>query len=84
MRDDTAMRTTLDIDDDVLAAAKELGRMRGKTAGQVISEYARNAMIPPDPCEERNGVPILRRHSGVRRIITSAEVKRLQEDDHGM
>jgi hypothetical protein len=41
-------------------------------------------MIPPDPCEERNGVPILRRPSASRRIITSAEVKRLQEDDYGM
>ena len=75
------MRTTLDIDDDVLAAAKELGSMRRKTAGQIISEYARQAMIPPDPCEERNGVPILRRR-GPRRIITSAEVKRLQEDEY--
>jgi hypothetical protein len=77
----TPMRTTLDIDDDVLQAAKEIGAMRRKTVGQVISEYARKAMIPPDPCEERNGVPILRRHGGSRRIITSAEVKRLQEDD---
>jgi hypothetical protein len=75
------MRTTLDIDDDVLEAAKELGALRRKTAGQIISEYARRAMIPPDPCEERNGVPILRR-PGPRRITTVAMVKRLQEDEY--
>ena len=38
------MRTTLDIDDEVLVAAKELARRESKTAGQVISELARRAM----------------------------------------
>ncbi len=38
------MRTTLDIDDDVLAAAKSLGRRVGKTAGAMISELARSAL----------------------------------------
>lgn len=34
------MRTTLDIDDAVLAAAKEIARSRGQTTGMVISELA--------------------------------------------
>jgi hypothetical protein len=34
------MRTTLDIDDRVLAAAKGLARARGITIGQAISELA--------------------------------------------
>lgn len=38
------MRTTLNIDDEVLQAAKELARRESKTAGQVISEWARRAM----------------------------------------
>lgn len=38
------MRTTLDIEDDVLAAAKELGRRERKSAGAVISELARRAL----------------------------------------
>jgi hypothetical protein len=41
------MRTTLDIDDDILAAAKELGRAEGKTAGQVISDLVRQAITAP-------------------------------------
>lgn len=41
------MRTTLDIDDDVLQAAKELARAEKKTAGQVISELARKALTRP-------------------------------------
>ncbi len=35
------MRTTLDIDDDVLLAVKELARRQRKTAGGVLSELAR-------------------------------------------
>jgi hypothetical protein len=38
------MRTTLDIDDDVLQAAKELARRERKTAGRVLSELARRGM----------------------------------------
>lgn len=38
------MRTTLDIEDDVLAAAKELARRERRTAGAVISEMTRRAM----------------------------------------
>ena len=37
------MRTTLDISDDVLFAAKEIARHDHKTLGQVISELARQA-----------------------------------------
>lgn len=41
------MRTTLDIDDAVLMAAKELARRQGKTAGEVISTLARQALTQP-------------------------------------
>ena len=37
------MRTTLDISDDVLFAAKDIARHSGKTMGQVISDLARQA-----------------------------------------
>ncbi len=38
------MRTTLDIDDDVLSAAKELAAQMGSTAGRVLSSLARDAL----------------------------------------
>ena len=38
------MRTTLDIDDDILAAAKELARAQKSTAGEVISGLVRKAL----------------------------------------
>ena len=41
------MRTTLDIDDDVLLAVKELARRQRCTAGQVLSELARQGLRAP-------------------------------------
>lgn len=41
------MRTTLDIDDDILSAAKDLARAEGKTAGKVLSDLARRALTSP-------------------------------------
>ena len=38
------MRTTLDIDEDVLVAAKELARCQHKTAGELASELMREAL----------------------------------------
>lgn len=38
------MRTTLEIEDDVLLAAKELARRGGTTAGRVVSDLLRQAL----------------------------------------
>ena len=40
----TPMRTTLDIEDDVLAAAKEMASRQRLSAGQLISRLLREAM----------------------------------------
>ena len=39
------MRTTLDIDSDVLAAVRELAARRSVSIGRVLSELARRALI---------------------------------------
>jgi hypothetical protein len=68
------MRTTLDIDDDVLAAAKELAAAQKSTAGKVISDLVRKALSPPveEQPEYRNGFKLLPR-TGT--IITSEMVE---------
>lgn len=43
------MRTTLVIDDDVLAAARRLATDRGEAIGKVISDLARRGMRPTHP-----------------------------------
>jgi hypothetical protein len=69
MRDDHAMRTTLDIADDVLHAAKEIAELRRITAGQVLSELARKGLEKPESnVVVRNGVPLLPRRAGAPKL----------------
>jgi hypothetical protein len=42
------MRTTLDIADDVLFAAKDFARRNQKTLGQTLSDLARRALQMPE------------------------------------
>ena len=54
------MRTTLAIDDDVLAAARGLADRQRKTMGEVISALARQALRPEAAAQTtRNGVLLL-------------------------
>jgi len=55
------MRTTLDLDQDILQAAKELAATRGSTLGKVVSELVRKALESPRAARVRNGVPLLPR-----------------------
>jgi hypothetical protein len=74
------MRTTLDIDDDVLQAIKEIASNRGTTAGNVLSELARQALEPAEPPLIRNGVPLLPRRPAGSPKPTMALVNRLRDD----
>ena len=59
------MRTTLTIDDDVLAAAKGLAARQNKTVGEVISALSRQALRPKSAVAKvRNGVPLLAVRAG--------------------
>lgn len=51
------MRTTLDLDEDVLLAAKELARKRGLTVGQVVSDLVRQSLTRQVRTDTRNGLP---------------------------
>ena len=80
MRDDPAMRTTLDLDEDVLQAAKEIGKMRGETAGQVVSDLMRQALEPEASVRVRNGVPLLPTRPGAK-LMTMEDVNRLLDEE---
>jgi hypothetical protein len=74
------MRTTLAIDDDVLAAAKELAAAERKSVGEVISALARRALRPAEiDRKTRNGVPLLPVHANTSRV-TSELVHKLREE----
>ena len=75
------MRTTLDIDADVLQAAKELADLHRKTTGQMVSELLRRALQPAAPAPKvRNGIPLLTPRPGMG-PITMALVNQLRDDE---
>ena len=76
------MRTTLDLDEDVLQAAKELADTRGVTAGRVVSDLVRKALTPTGPVPKiRNGVPLLPRRPAGAPILTMKLVNELRDDE---
>ena len=88
MRDAIAsciMRTTLDIDDDILQAAKALAKRERKSAGSVISELARKSLtqwVAPGKAKESlavYGFKPLPKVDGL--IVTNEMIDRLREED---
>lgn len=72
------MRTTLDIDEDVLLAVKERARREKRSAGAVLSEVARQGLTAPATVESgRFGFPALPPRG---EAVTNALIDRLREE----
>jgi hypothetical protein len=50
------MRTTLELDDDILAESKQLAGQKGETLGRVISDLVRKSLSGKPSPKVRNGV----------------------------
>ncbi len=80
------MRTTLAIDDDVLAAAKHLAQRQGRSTGEVVSSLARHglALSTVGPTAVRNGIPLLARSTlgegGSGQAVTLELVNQLRDE----
>lgn len=77
------MRTTLSLDDDVLLAVQERAKREKRTAGQVLSDLARQALTAqhhrePGEVPGRHGFEPLP-HRGA--AISNALIDRLREDE---
>jgi non-ribosomal peptide synthetase component F len=78
------MRTTLDIEDDVLQAAKEMAARERSTAGGVLSRLARaglnrTASKAGKQRTVRNGVPVFSARPG--EIVTLEHVQKLMDEE---
>ncbi len=75
------MRTTLAIDDDVLAAAKHLAERDQRTIGQVISTLARQGLTRSTRSSRaaRNGIPLLPINQGAL-PVTMELVNQLRDE----
>jgi hypothetical protein len=83
------MRTTLDIDEDVLEAAKELARRQNLSAGQVVSRMLRKALTgqngqPEAPPAADSGAPTVagfRPFTAGKAVVTNDAVNRLRDTE---
>lgn len=73
------MRTTLDIDDDVLRAARELARDEGRSIGGVVSDLARRGLTPAR-VEREHGRPVIRSPAGAPPITPEMVRRALDEE----
>ena len=80
------MRTTLDIDSDILKAAKSMARRTRRSAGAVLSDLARQTLGAPRRSSENKS----RRHRSVGGfapfpsrggVVTNELIDRLRDSD---
>ncbi len=75
------MRTTLDIEDDILLAAKDLARREKKTTGQVVSDLARKGLTGSVPgTREPKAAYGFRPFPKEGRIVSNTLINKLRED----
>ncbi len=75
----SAVRTTLELDDDVVAAARELATEGRRSLGSVISELARRGLNPAQ-VEVDGDLPVIRVPAGAP-AITPEMVRRALDED---
>lgn len=73
------MRTTVDIDEDVLLAAKEIAKQKGVSMGSVLSDLAREALMSQTIVSMRNDVPLFPRQPDAS-VVTMELVNKLRDE----
>jgi hypothetical protein len=78
------MRTTLSLDDDILLAVKERARRENRTAGEVLSDLARQALTQQQKSDLREGAESFYgfepfEHRGP--VVSNALVDRLRDEE---
>lgn len=78
------MRTTLDIEDDILDAAKEIARMQHMSIGQVISRLLREALAgrkQDAKNEQPKGVGGFRPFASRGVVVTNEAINNLRDQE---
>jgi hypothetical protein len=73
------MRTTVDLAEDVLLAAKEIARQRDITLGQVLSDLARQTLTRRVSVSTKHGLPVFPVQAGAG-VVTLELVNHLRDE----
>ncbi len=75
------MRTTVDVDEDVLAAARSLAAAQGRSLGAILSDLARRGLDDGADVVVGDGFPVFDVPSGGRPITSEAVRAALDDGD---
>ncbi|MBS4095339.1 MAG: hypothetical protein KGZ83_00700 [Sulfuricella sp.] len=80
------MRTTIDIEDDILAVAKEMARLQHVSAGQIVSRLMREALTGRQQADQ-TGNAAMRQVGGFRpfpargALVTNDQINDLRDQE---
>lgn len=75
------MQMTLNIDDDVIAAARKIAESENRLVDDVISDLVRKSLFQPLRWEVRNGFPLIPRQFGSK-PVTNEMINALKDEDY--
>jgi hypothetical protein len=73
------MRTTLDIDEDILLVIKEMAKQQGVSMGKALSNLIRQALTRQAATTTRNGVPLFPRRPDAG-VVTLELINQLRDE----
>jgi hypothetical protein len=75
------VRTTVEVDDDVLQTIRKIAAERKTTVGRVLSDLVRQALALDEDERVRSGVPLLPRRPKGSPPLTMEMVNRLRDEE---
>ncbi len=73
------MRTTVDIDEDILTVTKEIAQREGLSMGKVLSNLVRLSLTRQIDLQVRNDVPLFPRSSSSQ-VVTLELINQLRDE----
>jgi hypothetical protein len=75
------MRTTVMIEDDVYATAKQIAQSSGRTLGEVISQLVRQGLAVEPSFDVKSGIPVFQIGNSAEKIPGSRAAEILDQGD---
>lgn len=74
------VRTTIDIDQDVLLAVKEIALRENISMGKALSNLARQSLTSPSAASMRNQIPLFPQQPGAS-VVTMELINQLRDEE---
>jgi hypothetical protein len=73
------MRTTLSIDDDILAIVTRQAKLRGQSLGKAVSDLVRRGLNAPTPSQDKDGLVVFQLPADSP-AVTTEDVRRIESE----